>query len=1503
MIGLSPIKILLVDDTPSNIIYFKKILKKLPVHIDSYQDARKGLEAAKNTDYHLLLLDVQMPVLNGIEFCQAYRQNTNAQTPVLMITAHNVDSELITELYKAGASDLILKPIHPDVLYNKIRFFLDSSVYLRELRAERQGNQELNTMLMMQAEEISNLKNIVNAQQLPNKADKPDFENFFQMIDMAAIILDVDFTIININNKMNRILGYSQKELLNKEVFLLFQPDKKEKIKEIFQQQIIGNNSANLVQLIGQNAIQKPYYVRISEGYRNGKNCYHLLIYEQEAPKRGAQSIRKSAEHALQLAEEKFRLAFSINPAYMMIYDLNTHIIWDVNEAFVLGMEYPKSELIGRDIKSTNILQKHLKFNALLLRLEQGEYIHGENIHLNSKSGRSIYGRLYGRVMTIEEYRLVVFVIADITQQKIAENELREKREQLQFALENSLQGVWDWNINSDIISLNKSALEFIGINKKISGLSSHSWFERIVEEDRKKVMDAFLNHKNGISDKIEVSFRVLKGEDIRWLVCRGKRTYNHNDKIDERIIGIIADISLQKQAEEATQEYQTTLQFLVNERTKKLAKSEKKLRNIFDHVQDVYFEMDFNGKILEVTPSVSYYKPSERKTIIGRNAKSFFYDEADYKLFLEILNKQKQIIDYEIDLKTAQGSIIHFSITARQIEDAENQESKIIGSLRDISRRKQAENSLHELNRNLGQEVNQRTRELVKSQRAITELYTNLSIGLYRVSPKGDILMANPYLIQLMGYENLEELKKLNIPSSYATPGKKKEFDEIMEAEGEIHGFEAQWITKNGNILMLRENARAVYSDKGNLKYYEGSVEDISERQLIYDKLQKNEELLRAVFDGMQSGLSLLDNNLRPVKTNKWMNQYFGSNIDANNISCHKYFHNKNDVCEACPAVKTLKDGRKRSSIIKFKTKQNESKWFEVSTYPVKDKNSNVTGLIEDMRDVTPRIQAEQFLKYKEKFHELIIEQAGLYVNSSYRDIDKYHKSTLKRAGEYAGVELAELFFFDHIQPDYLSKIAWQKNTEGFTTAILQKPDSCYAEIKSFKEGVIRQISKNEIPTILEKFDSPNPGNLESMICLPLFFSNELKGFMMFCASGNTKNWEEQNIPMFKILAQIISNAEGSKRSSHALKYAEQRYKILFENAPVGVFQSDEHGEVISMNEEAAKLGGFKSIEHAQKENASLVDFYFHKHERGSIWNELIEKGSIKNREIKIKRYDNKGSWASINLKLSFNAEKKINIVDGFVVDVTEQKKAISKMKEALEKLQELNRLKTNFVSMVSHELRTPLAGISSSTEIINHYIEELTEGKQEKARKHTNQIRSEINRLLLMMEDVLQIGKQSAGKNKINPELFDLESFVQIINDRYFSSMQDGRQLQISVLGTARKIYSDKNLLIQTLNNLISNAFKYSDGKKRPELLIDYRDSKQISLSVRDYGVGIPKEEQTKIFDLFFRASNVSNISGTGLGMHIVQQNIQQLGGSIKLDSKNNEGSCFTVCLPDSL
>lgn|GEM_PF-2238137 len=245
---------------------------------------------------------------------------------------------------------------------------------------------------------------------------------------------------------------------------------------------------------------------------------------------------------------------------------------------------------------------------------------------------------------------------------------------------------------------------------------------------------------------------------------------------------------------------------------------------------------------------------------------------------------------------------------------------------------------------------------------------------------------------------------------------------------------------------------------------------------------------------------------------------------------------------------------------------------------------------------------------------------------------------------------------------------------------------------------------------------------------------------------------------------------------------------------------------------------------------------------------------------------------------------------------DISSRQAIEHELHRALAEEKELNRLKSNFISMVTHEIRTPLAVILGSSEILSRYMDRLT---PEKRAGHLLTIDAAVLRMSALMEDVLLFSKAEAGRMDFNPAPMDLGGFCTQMLDELASATNRRCPFTLTVSNVVEPARADENLLRHIFSNLLANAAKYSPPGS-PVFFSVVRAGGDAVFTVQDRGLGIPEEDRKRLFTPFFRGTNVTTIQGTGLGLVIVQHCLTRHGGDLEITSTENAGTTVRVRLP---
>lgn len=243
------------------------------------------------------------------------------------------------------------------------------------------------------------------------------------------------------------------------------------------------------------------------------------------------------------------------------------------------------------------------------------------------------------------------------------------------------------------------------------------------------------------------------------------------------------------------------------------------------------------------------------------------------------------------------------------------------------------------------------------------------------------------------------------------------------------------------------------------------------------------------------------------------------------------------------------------------------------------------------------------------------------------------------------------------------------------------------------------------------------------------------------------------------------------------------------------------------------------------------------------------------------------------------------------------ELKNKNEQLETALSREKEVNEFKSRIVTTISHEFRTPMTTIMSSAEIMERLINK--DQPKEKVFRHTNLIKQSVAELIELLNDVLLVEKFDSGKYEVHLEALDMDVYYKDLTFKTEIGIGRSHHFAANIEENLGSCKIDKKLLGHILNNLLSNAFKYSTSDSTVTLNVNKTD-KHFNIEVIDEGMGMNEETVAMIFDSFYRAKNVTNIEGTGMGLSILNNSIKMLNGKIKVESAPEKGSKFTIQLP---
>lgn len=274
-----------------------------------------------------------------------------------------------------------------------------------------------------------------------------------------------------------------------------------------------------------------------------------------------------------------------------------------------------------------------------------------------------------------------------------------------------------------------------------------------------------------------------------------------------------------------------------------------------------------------------------------------------------------------------------------------------------------------------------------------------------------------------------------------------------------------------------------------------------------------------------------------------------------------------------------------------------------------------------------------------------------------------------------------------------------------------------------------------------------------------------------------------------------------------------------------------------------------------------------------------------------------NKKSGAKFSIE-DVDLLKNIGINAATTIERIKLQEQLFRERMEAERLEELNKQKSIFVSQVSHEFKTPLTSVKMFSEMLLQNEKSISD----KSKQHLEIIEGEADRLTRLINNILDFSKIEKGVKDYFLREVHLNKIVSgVIDLMYYTLKMNGFKITSNISDFKDCIIADSDAITEAIENLISNAIRFSSDKK--EIIISTFPKDQFAcVSVKDFGIGIDNADLEKIFDPYFRSENAKQkkIDGTGLGLPIVKHIVEKHSGKILLESTPGQGSVFTLCFP---
>jgi len=877
------------------------------------------------------------------------------------------------------------------------------------------------------------------------------------------------------------------------------------------------------------------------------------------------------------------------------------------------------------------------------------------------------------------------------------------------------------------------------------------------------------------------------------------------------------------------------------------LRESEEQLKLALEGANDGLWDWDIKSNAVYFSPrwqTMLGYDPGEIKPHINAKEKLIHPDDfvAMKEKLLEHLVGRTPIYQSEHRVKTRGGDWIWILDRAKVVErDKNGKPLRAVGTHTDITERKQAEAAVRE------------------RETRIAAILDTAVDGIITINEQGNIETFNPAAEKIFGYR-ADEIRGRNVKL-------------LMSGEDrEMHDtYIKRYLTTNQpRILGVRREVTGLRADGssfpmqlaisemrlGERRHFTGIIRDITLTRQAEKLLQDTMAFKQGILDSAK--LSIISTDARGIiqTFNAAAQQMLGySQKELIGKVTPEIFHDRDEITQRSIKISEELGQQVHPGFETFVAKArsgiaDEQQWTYISKdgkhFPVvltmtalHDQHDNIIGFVAIARDISRQQQAEE-------------------------EISRF-KTTLDMT-----LDCVFMFSPESLRFFYVNQGAMEQIGYNYSELLRMTPVDIMIEHDeaSFRRMLKPMIDGTRNAVTFESYHRHRNGSL-----IPVEI------FLQYIYPVDQE-------PRFVAIVRDITERQ---RTAENLAHAEERARLLLESAGEGIYGLDLQGNITFVNPAAARMLGFDAIDLIGKRMHDFAQHSYHDRTefpyRFSPTYKAITEGDIQ-------RVSNEVMWRKdggfFPVEYTVTPIRKNNEIAGAVVifnDITERKK--------------VEQIKNEFISTVSHELRTPLTSVRGSLGLLvggaGGSLPDQAQTLVDIANKNTE-------RLLLLINDILDIEKIESGKMVYHYKLLKLREFLEAaIQANYAYGQQFDIRFRISQCPEEIDVYADEDRLMQVMNNLLSNAAKFSTPGATVELSAVQRMQK-VRISITDSGKGIPQNFQRHIFEKFAQAdaSDTRALGGTGLGLSISKAIVEQHGGRIDFISRVNIGTTFFFDLP---
>lgn len=917
------------------------------------------------------------------------------------------------------------------------------------------------------------------------------------------------------------------------------------------------------------------------------------------------------------------------------------------------------------------------------------------------------------------------------------------------------------------------------------------------------------------------------------------------------------------------------------------LRASEEKYRRVFESVQDVFYQADMDGRITEISPSVTRFSGFAREELIGQPVVDLYVDPRQRDQLLMDLVRTGEVTDYVVRLKDVMGRTVHTSVNAHFTRDAAGSVVGVEGSMRDVTNRVLAEEEL---------------RWSEERYRALLETANDL---IQSVTPDGRIVYANPAWRRALGYTetDLGSLALMDVIHPSMREHCAERFARVLRGE-DIGRIEVTFVSRDGREIEVEGSVSTRLNDDESTATM-GIFRDVSARRAAERALRASEERLRSLFDNSLDAILLTSPD--------------GGVLAANPAACRMFGRSEAEIIGVgraglvdgtdprLPAMLAERERTGRLAGELTHVRADGSRFpGEVSSVLYSDSTGRLVSST-FIRDVTERERASTALRESEARVRTIFAVAaeGIVLQDATGAIQTCNAS----AEAILGLTVDQMAGRTSLDPRWRSvredgspfpgdehpaMVALRTGRPVNNTVMgVHKPD-----------GSLTWIAVNARPVL-------GVDGAPTAVVASFFDVTEAKR-----TADELARLYGQSARQVQSLRELI-------RLSYVVSSSLRIDEVLQEIAVAAAELTGVPLAVLALVDEARGLvyprafsdpaAGAEFPERSYRIGEGGVGHVAATRQPLHIPDALAAPGGVLPAAIPWLRRHGISSFYGLPIMLD-GAVAAVLILNGarpfdldaddqLVLDAFAAKAAVAlrnaqrfeEIQAARAELDRLNRVKSDFVSMVSHEFRTALTGIQGFSEMMRDEDFSIEEMKEFAA-----DINSDAKRLNRMITEMLDLDRMESGRLQLRLEEVDLAALLAEVAER-FRPDAPTHPIVLGIDDELPAITGDRDKLVQVFTNLLSNAVKYSPAGGDVAITACQSDE-AVRVSVRDRGIGIPVDRLESIFERYQRVDTreTRGIKGTGLGLPIVRQIVQLHGGRAWAESTVGQGTTIHLVVP---